>query len=174
MKKVKAFFLLIAAFTAASTNWAVAQEWEYDIIEWNDFEIRTQSGQLLKPILSDFRMYLPQPDEETQEWDEFFGTHTYLTYGSNDFSFVDDFGLYLISIKDNMFYVVLSGIAVRVGHPIHELAEHVPKSWSKRATDPLDTSHTKMYITVGDSGLTIVFNTTTGVIQRISFASPLT
>ncbi|MCH8525383.1 MAG: hypothetical protein LAT52_12610 [Balneolales bacterium] len=174
MKKVKAFFLLIAAFTAASTNWAVAQEWEYDIIEWNDFEIRSQSGQLLKPILSDFRMYLPQPDEETQEWNEFFGMHTYLTYGSNAFSFVDDFGLYLISIKDNMFYVVLSGIAVRVGHPIHELAEHVPKSWSKRVIDSTDTSLSRMYVTVGDDGLSIVFDHTTGLIKGIYYVGRLT
>lgn len=164
----------MVAFTATSTNWAQAQEWEYDIIKWNDFEIRTQSGQLLKPILSDFRMFLPQPDEESQEWNEFFGTHTYLTYGLNDFSFVDDFGLYVFSINDNLFYVVLSGFKVRVGEQVHELAEHVPKSWSKRVTDPVDSSLSKMYITVGDSGMTIVFNTTTGVIQRISYASRLT
>lgn len=174
MNKIKVIFLCMVAFTAVATNLAQAQEWEFDIIEWNDFEIRTHSGQLLKPILSDFRMFLPQPDEETQEWDEFFGTHTYLTYGLNNFAFVEDIGLHVFSIKDNLFHVVLGGVEVRVGEQVHELAEHVPKSWSKRVTDPLDTSLSKMYITVGDSGMTIVFNTATGVIQRISFASPLT
>lgn len=167
-------FLYVVALTMVSTNWAQAQEWEFDIIKWNDFEIRSHSGQLLRPVLSDFRLHLPQPDEETQEWDEFFGTYNDLKFGSTTFSFVERVGLYAFDIEDNMFYVVLSGFEVRVGEQVHELAEHVPKSWSKLVTDPIDTSLSRLYITVGDDGLSIVFDNTTGLIKGVYYVARLT
>lgn len=153
---------------------SLAQHSPYDMIDWNEFELLGQTGQNLPFMLSDFRIHLPQPDEETTDWNENFGTYNYLTYGTSKFSFVEDFGLYHFIIRDSLFFVRLNGVEIRVGNQIQKLAEHFPKSWSFRTESGRYPELSSIYFPVGDSGLVIVFETSSGLIKEISFSSRLT
>lgn len=169
-----AFMSILFLLRTPSTTHA--QNSQYNIIAWDSFELFTHSGQKLSRDLSEFRASLPQPDEETQRWDEFFGTYVCLIYGQSEFDFVKlyTYNYYFFRLKDPLFFVRLNGVEIRIGNHIQGVAEHFPKSWTSRRESNIYPGWSSIYFPVGDSGIEVFYDTLTGAINEIHFDSPLT
>ncbi|MCC5924922.1 MAG: hypothetical protein JJU41_00035 [Bacteroidetes bacterium] len=134
-----------------------------------------KNGQNIFVEYTPFRQIMGNPDAETIDYD---GMD--LEYGASKFSFITGFyqlnqsHLYFVELKDASYRVNINGVDIRVGDLADELAEHFPKSWAVKQSDPNPETRGYLSIEVSEVEFIDILISSNGVIQSVIYWMRLT
>lgn len=138
MKKIY-FLILLWCLANMSVGIAQTSSTELDVA---DYAVARQSIKIngLVPLgasQQEVIQHLGEP-EQTTGYEFFSYWVTVLRYGSNRFPFIDDYGrLTMFELNDDLFYLQIDDLSIRVGDTIDALAQRYPKIYANTWTSKL-------------------------------------
>ncbi|MCH8525499.1 MAG: hypothetical protein LAT52_13190 [Balneolales bacterium] len=149
-----------------------------EIDQAQTFTLHTSSGNSIGRTATQVRKAMGTPTQETEEHfgDVGFGLLITLTYGVSELQFYEDFGFryHYVEIKDQSIFARVNGVDIRVGDLADELAEHFPKSWAVKQSDPNPETKGYLSIEVSEVEFIDILISSNGVIQSVIYWMRLT